>query len=435
MVIVWLQIEEKWMKIRFIFLLIVLTFISGFFMTYDFIGQNETVELDMAKYNDKFQKVSYALDRLEYMKQDSTELNKIENKYKCHVYTVDDEYYKMNVNNALERQEVIFDYYRNGEYAAKVVFTGQSELLKNVYISLKRKVSIIFIVLGILIIFIVFIIYYSYIRPFNKLQEFAKQIAKGNLDMPLKMNKNNYFGAFTESFDIMREELARARKGEYEANKSKKELVAELSHDIKTPVATIKAMCEIIPLQTNDETVLQKIEVIGRKADVIDALITDMFHATLEDLKMLKVNPCEEMSTIILPMINQMDYFGRIHIHGECPQCLIYADKLRLNQVIDNIINNSYKYADTDIDVYFSSISENDKENIMLTIRDHGKGVPEEDMPLITEKFYRGSNSGGFDGSGLGLYLSQIFMQQMEGGFNYYNDDGFVVEIVIKKVS
>ncbi|MCI5587594.1 MAG: hypothetical protein MR384_06900, partial [Lachnospiraceae bacterium] len=66
------------MKIRFIFLLIVLTFISGFFMTYDFIGQNETVELDMAKYNDKFQKVSYALDRLEYMKQDSTELNKIE---------------------------------------------------------------------------------------------------------------------------------------------------------------------------------------------------------------------------------------------------------------------------------------------------------------------------------------------------------------------
>ena len=70
----------------------------------------------------------------------------------------------------------------------------------------------------------------------------------------------------------------------------------------------------------------------------------------------------------------------------------------------------------------------------MLIIHDYGDGVTEEDMPLITEKFYRGSNSEGCEGSGLGLYLSQFFMQEMGGGFNCYNDNGFVVQIIIKKV-
>ena len=143
----------------------------------------------------------------------------------------------------------------------------------------------------------------------------------------------------------------------------------------KTPIATIKAMCEVIPFQTENEAVLQKVDVIERKADVIDALITDMFHATLEELKVLKINPCEELSTIITPMIEQMNYLGKIHINGKCPECLIYVDKLRLNQVLDNVINNSYKYAGTDIDISFESITENEKENIKITIRDYGKGV------------------------------------------------------------
>lgn len=102
--------------------------------------------------------------------------------------------------------------------------------------------------------------------------------------------------------------------------------------------------------------------------------------------------------------------------------------------MLDNVINNSYKYAGTDIDISFESIMENEKENIKITIRDYGKGVIEDELPLICEKFYRGSNAKGYEGSGLGLYLSQFFMREMGGEFSYYNDNGFVVEIVIKKV-
>ena len=423
------------MKIRYIFILMVLVLMAGLTTTYNYVKISENTDIDIAEYNDKFQIVSNYLDSLSEFTQESKAIKDAGKKYKCSIYLTNDEFYKMNVNNAIKHQDVIFDYYKNDKFTAKIVFPGEHDNIKSVYNVMKKRILISFAVLGIIMTGILLIIYFNYVRPFDKMQEFAKQIAKGNLDMPLRIHKNNYFGAFTESFDIMREELARARKGEYEANKSKKELVAELSHDIKTPVATIKAMCELIPLQTKDETILQKAEIIGRKADVINALITDMFHATLEELQVLKVNPCEELSTIILPMIKQMDYFGKIHMHGECPECLIYADKLRLNQVIDNVINNSYKYADTDIDIEFSSVGEKGAKDIMITIRDYGNGVSEEDMPLITEKFYRGSNSEGCEGSGLGLYLSQFFMHEMEGEFNCYNDSGFVVEIVLKKVN
>ena len=88
-------------------------------------------------------------------------------------------------------------------------------------------------------------------KPFKKLQSFAVNVARGNLDIPLKMDKNNPFGAFTESFDIMREELAAARQSEYAANRSKKELVASLSHDIKTPVASIKAVSELMLMRAD----------------------------------------------------------------------------------------------------------------------------------------------------------------------------------------
>ena len=422
------------MKMRYIFISLLVMICVGLSVTYSYIGIGDITDIDMAEYNDKFKQVSDYLDGLDKITQNSEKLKAFEKKSKCKVYVIGDEFYDSNVGNSIKHQDVLFDYYKNGKYTAKIVFPGQQEKIKGIYYQVKKRIFISFAMMAVLMTGIIAVIYISYIRPFNTLQDFAKQIAKGNLDMPLKVYKNNYFGAFTESFDIMREELAKAKKGEYEANKSKKELVAELSHDIKTPVATIKAMCEVIPFQTKDEKVIEKTEIIGRKADVIDSLITDMFHATLEELKVLKVNPAEELSTIIIPMIKQMDYFGKIHIHGECPECLIYADKLRLNQVIDNVINNSYKYADTDIDIDFSEITEAEREGIVITLHDYGNGVSDEDMPLITEKFYRGANSDGCEGSGLGLYLSQLFMSEMEGELNCYNDNGFVVKIIIKKV-
>ena len=91
----------------------------------------------------------------------------------------------------------------------------------------------------------------AYIRktillPFAKMKDFASYVAVGDLDRPLEMDKGNMFGAFSESFDIMREELKASRARELSLQKKERELIASLSHDLKTPVTGIKLTSELM---------------------------------------------------------------------------------------------------------------------------------------------------------------------------------------------
>jgi signal transduction histidine kinase len=147
----------------------------------------------------------------------------------------------------------------------------------------------------------------------------------------------------------MRDELRRAKESERAAQRSKRELVASLSHDIQTPVASIKAVAELMEV-TADDNERARLQTIQQKAGQIQMLVTDLFHATLEELRSLNVTPTPLPSDQISEMIKKSDYFDMVKI-GEIPGCLLYADPVRLSQVVDNIIANSYKYADTEIDV------------------------------------------------------------------------------------
>lgn len=263
----------------------------------------------------------------------------------------------------------------------------------------------------------------SIYRPFRKLQNFARHVAEGRLDLPLEMDKGNRFGAFTESFDLMREELGKARENERIANQSKKELVASLSHDIKTPVASIKAVSEVMYARAKEEYDRKQLETINAKADQINTLITNMFNATLEELQELKVTATEQSSQILYNLIKNADYNDQVVLLG-IPECIILADPLRLEQVIDNIINNSYKYAGTSINVsaYFKG------QYLEITFTDYGPGVSEDENCLLFNKFYRADNASGKSGSGLGLYISKYLVTQMEGTVtSKTTPDGFSV--------
>lgn len=257
---------------------------------------------------------------------------------------------------------------------------------------------------------------FTVIRPFNKLKNFARRVAGGNLDIPLEMDRKNLFGAFTESFDIMRAELKKARLAEAQARKSKKELVAKLSHDIKTPVSSIKAVSEVGIALTDSEKDRENYLQIILKSDQINALVTNLFTATLEELQQLTVTPSDIESYKIKDMLKNADYLRKAAL-PEIPECLIFADALRLQQVFDNIFSNSYKYAKTEISVS-AELGEN---SLDISIEDFGGGVSPEDLPVIKEKFRRGDNSVGTEGAGLGLYISDRFMKEMDGSLNIVN--------------
>ena len=261
--------------------------------------------------------------------------------------------------------------------------------------------------------------YVRIIRPFEKMKDFAASVSTGDLDTPLAMDRKNVFGAFTESFDIMREELKTARKKEYEANVSKRELVAQLSHDIKTPVASIKAMSEVLSARLPEESDRQKADSIAVKADQIDALVSNLFASALNDLEKMSVDLKEAGSNELTGIIKDADYENKVKPY-EISECIILIDQLRTRQVVNNIIYNSYKYAGTPIYVE-SSIED---ESLIVSFTDRGGGVDENEITLIVGEYKRGSNTKGKQGSGMGLYISSELMKAMGGSLEASNVDG-----------
>ncbi|MFU1793886.1 ATP-binding protein [Paenibacillus azoreducens] len=330
--------------------------------------------------------------------------------------------------DAIRDREAVMDVTVSGITVGKLIIHDHYE--KQLQASKQKLVTIIivtFILLSLLAVLYIIYLHYAIMKPFQKLKSFAQHVARGNLDIPLSMDKNNPFGAFTESFDMMREQLAAARQSEYEANRSKKELVASLSHDVKTPVASIKAVSELMLLRATDEKTIKQLNMIYSKAEQVNLLVTDMFHATLEELEELKVIAREESSQILTDIIANVNFDDQITC-GPIPECIMIADMMRLQQVFDNILSNSYKYAGTAVTISASLIP----GYLQIEIMDYGSGVSTDELPLLCNKFYRGNHTSGQNGAGLGLYISKYLMQSMQGDLECRNrEDGFSVILSI----
>ena len=282
------------------------------------------------------------------------------------------------------------------------------------------------------------------ITPFRKMQSFAGRVAEGRLDEPLAMDRDNLFGAFSESFDIMREELSASKQRELALQKKERELVASLSHDLKTPVTGIKLAAELLQMRftvkaENSDTdivfgrdeidsINEGVNGILQKSEQINALVSDLFTSTLDDLGEFKVNCCDEDSGVLAEIVKACDDKHYADM-GELPQVIIRIDRKRMAQVIGNIISNSYKYADTPIDIGFSLSA----GFLEMRLQDHGQGVPSDEIELITNKFYRGKAwaDSGTDGNGLGLYIAKMLMKKMNGDLTAESDGGLAITLII----
>lgn len=278
---------------------------------------------------------------------------------------------------------------------------------------------------------IVFIyIWFTLLRPFKKLEGFAEDIARGNFDTPLDYERTNYFGKFTWAFDSMRCEILKARACEKEAIENNKTVIATLSHDIKTPIASIRAYTEGLEagLDKTPEKRQKYLSVIMSKCDEVARLTNDMFLHSLSDLEKLKMNSeqfdfCKFVQTAVSEIGEE---YGDVKLEKADFSVIVNADKNRLTQIIGNVITNARKYAKTDIDVKITCTD----EYVSVHFRDYGEGIPDEDIPFIFDKFYRGKNCGSEQGSGLGLYIVKYVAEQSGGNVSLKNcEQGLEVTI------
>ncbi len=341
----------------------------------------------------------------------------------------------ITVETAMQRRYSYIYITENNQITGSVVLTDSNKRFER----LRTNIITVYCVCGFLLIgaaaALGVYIRKTIIRPFAKMKDFASYVAAGDLDRPLEMDKGNMFGAFSESFDIMREELKASRVRELSLQKKERELIASLSHDLKTPVTGIKLTSELMAAIfsqnegqeiTVTEDMTGKMNNICKRADEIGVLVGDLFSSTLEDLGEFKVECSDEDSAVIAQIVSGYDDRGLVRI-SEIPQVIVHIDKLRLSQVIGNIIFNSYKYAGTSIDISFRL----DESFLEMSISDSGSGVPEDEIELITNKFYRGREHGDKEGSGLGLYIARILMDKMGGELSVRSENGLCVTLLI----
>jgi signal transduction histidine kinase len=322
-----------------------------------------------------------------------------------------DEEARTSIYDAIKHNDTILDLNVDGENVGKVLFRNQSTEILNGY---KNRLLIMFLVISFVQI-VILILYFLYLKrnitdPFKKMNTFARRVAEGNLDLPLTMDKKHVFGEFTESFDLMRSELKKSKAAEKKANDEKKEMVAKLSHDIKTPIASIKSASEVGMALSKEEKCREYFAQINDKADQVTTLTDNLFNSSINDITEISVNASNYDIRLIKDMIRSSDYKHKAD-DFTLPEGRVFIDKLRLQQAFDNIFMNSYKYAETKMEVS----AEIQGDYLMIRIRDFGPGIPKDELPLITEKYRRGSNAGDKDGAGLGLYLTSYYLEKMDG--------------------
>ena len=276
------------------------------------------------------------------------------------------------------------------------------------------------------------------LKPFHTLSNYSTELAKGNLSKPMKEEKNKNFGKFVWGMDMLRETLEANKKNELKLQKDKKTLILSISHDIKTPLSAIKLYSKALKegIYDTEEKRLEALNGIDKNAKEIEKHVSDIVSASREDFLNLTVNIGELYLNELINKIEILykEKFSVLHTDFTIEpfdNCLIKGDADRLEEVLQNILENAAKYGDG----RYVNIKISEEENYkLIQVTNSGCSLKEDELPHLFDSFYRGSNAEKKDGSGLGLYIAKNLMKMMGGDvYAKINNDEFIVVTVVKK--
>lgn len=276
------------------------------------------------------------------------------------------------------------------------------------------------------------------LKPFNKLSNYSTELAKGNLNEPLKEEKNKNFGKFVWGMDMLRDTLETNKKKELKLQKEKKTLILSISHDIKTPLSAINLYTKALKegVYDTDEKKLEALDGIEKNSKQIENYVSEIVTASREDFLNLSVTIGEAYLSDILRKIESLykEKFENIHTEfsvDSFTNCLLKCDEDRLVEVIQNVLENTIKYGDGK---YVKIEISEEEDYKLITVINSGNTLKEDELPHLFDSFYRGSNVNNAEGSGLGLYIAKTLMHMMKGDiFAKINKDEFMVSVVVKQ--
>ncbi|WP_169089829.1 sensor histidine kinase [Paenibacillus sp. PL91] len=335
---------------------------------------------------------------------------------------------------------------RTNQQIGNAIFTLPTSVIENEQaheVPLIRMIILLsfLIILIALLGFLRFKINRHIIRPVHKLKDYSEAILKGDYEQKAEYARIDEIGEVYAVFDQMRLEIMYLSEQRAEQEKAQKELITNISHDIKTPLTTIKAYIDAIleGVCPNMESVMGYVEVMQTNTDKMARLVEDLLLHALKELGQISIHLTEQysqsmLSTIIKPISHYVRSTGVAFIEPpEIANVLINVDANRIEQVISNLVANALKHTAAGDSIRMSV--ELEEGSLNVTIADTGKGILPQDMPFIFERYFKGQQSTKpqQEGNGLGLSICKHIIEAHSGtiSFKSIKDQGTVFRFSI----
>ena len=282
----------------------------------------------------------------------------------------------------------------------------------------------------------------SIIKPLKQLDKGAKEISQGNLEFQLSSKANDEMGKVTRSYERMRQELKKAIEKQVQYENNRKELISSISHDLKTPMTSIKGYVEGIldGVANTPEKQERYLKVIHQKSLDMERMIDDLFTFSKLDLKKLpfqfeKVNAEIFIRDFVQEAAIEYSEIGTVkltYINQSNRPAMVKMDSIQIRRVIQNLMQNSFNYNDADnkkVDI----ILENREDAVCIAVKDNGIGMVEEELKQVFNIFYRSdaSRNTKTGGSGLGLAIVKQIIDGHDGKIKAASSKGVGTQISI----
>ncbi|MDD4400670.1 MAG: HAMP domain-containing sensor histidine kinase [Desulfitobacteriaceae bacterium] len=263
----------------------------------------------------------------------------------------------------------------------------------------------------------------SILKPLHNLQTAAAEISRGNLDHPIVEEGDQEIQALCRDFELMRLKLKDSVHTQLKYEDNRKMLISSISHDLKTPVTSIRGYVEGIldGIADTPDKMERYLKTIALKAYQVDQMIDDLLLYAKLDLNQLpfefeKTDIEEYLRLCLLESESELECSQiKISLHNELGQTQQYVllDRERMKRVIMNILDNSRKYMDKD-QGEINIILRETLTSLIIELRDNGSGISKGDLPHIFDRFYR-SDAARSKGSGLGLAIAKQIIEGHNG--------------------
>lgn len=260
------------------------------------------------------------------------------------------------------------------------------------------------------------------LKPTYEIHNSTKAIINGDFDTIVKYDYDGEIGKLCHDFELLRVNLSYSINNERILKQKEKLLLAYISHDLRTPIATITGYVEGINsgLVTDKEKIKEYTNIILKKTSMLNNLIDDILEHSKSQLNEFSIIKSECYSKdfftkFLLVAKKDCESKNIKLLYTEIPNVIINIDKKRISQVMDNIIGNAIKFTKKDgvIEIIFSIYN----SNFLVSVKDNGIGIKASDLPMIFHEFYRGEKARTLNvpGSGLGLSITKYIIEKHGG--------------------